>query len=232
MTAQTDIILRPSNLTPLQAALAAVIKAYCAMIIAAQHPQHMLRLVQSLRRKVWENCRLQAKVLASQLRQDLATNPALRARVRADLGGQPALRKWEARRLTAKIRAAHYAARIARGWDAPDTQQNPDTQKNIEPIRATITRQSRPAWQPKTDRAGLFRLAILPAIPRQRPRQTQTSSSQNIQPRTRRTEFIFHPVQVTSEELRAAPSVPSFQTSSAKDSPPPGYATPVLRPPI
>jgi len=151
---------------------------------------HMMRELSRLEmfnKKVW-------------LKHNMLTDPGWRADVLEDLGGEPALARWDIRR--AKADNEVMAPRILRYTPDEDDTPLPDTLKP-----------KRPCF--KTDRDGLFRLAPITYTIRKRTvqedfarwearswRSAMRDTPKVYTPRPRPIEEPFRPIPVTPCELR------------------------------
>ncbi|WP_418152703.1 hypothetical protein AB8615_03620 [Litorimonas sp. RW-G-Af-16] len=133
----------------MSAAINVLLLRYSVLIMAAlPDAAAVLRLSVKMGRGLRRNLRESAKIQAHAARERLSQDAGFRAEILSDLGGACAMAAWHNRRHKAKVSAAF---RVANGLPAA-------TFPNQSPAAKST---ARAVYQPKTDRYGLFRLAVI-----------------------------------------------------------------------
>ena len=207
-------------------ALSAIVFAFMRCILAAPPGSpKMLRLLQKMSAAIRRHVRLNAKLYAHILREDLSRSPALRARICRELGGKMAMVNWEVRRRGARI-----------GGLSKTVQQKMDREYKFKPSAKITPKAPRPKpskprkrWQPRTDRFGEYRLAVI------KTGQRTTRKMSNLKTRrvNRTRTWRFHPVETTPDDLRVDVYFDDrFPPPSENGGPSAGHSPPIERPPI
>ena len=194
------------------------------MIGALPDTRKFLRLSQKLGVIVRRHTRIHHKLMVYVLREELSLCAKLRKRVLRELGGKMAMVEWERRRRDAKVMASCKAARLAKGetrdWPRPSFDR---------PAVPRVRESPRKPWTAKTDRLGRFRMAVI---------KTGKRDSVAPNPKRRPVTYVqmrtvrFHPVEVTTDDLRVDVYADDRFPPPNTGSPSSGHAPPIDRPPI
>ena len=185
----------------------------------------VLRLCQKMSTAVRRQVRLNAKLYRHVLAEDLAVSPALQKRICRELGGKTAMVNWEVRRRGARIKSHLTGMKRTNGRTSGLTSCD-----TFEPAKPpTSNPKPRKRWQPRTDRFGEYRLAVI--------RTGQRTTRNIVKQKTRRVSrthtWRFHPVETTPDDLRVNVYFDDrFPPPSDSGGPSAGHSPPIERPPI
>ncbi len=186
----------------------------------------VLKYAAQMQRYVRRMTRMNYKFRLYERREALKHSPDLRKQVRYDLGGKVAMVLWERRRRGAMIERANR--------NRPDPYADVPMPDFDKPAKS-YPRKTPCKWQPKTDRNGHYRLAVIKTGPMENPPKRKPKAPTNpTEPKvTRRYEMRFLPLEVTPDEISPRPAFSSgYAPSPDGGFPPTGHAPPIDRPPI